>query len=694
MSKRPASSTGPAQDKTAGAPSPESRPRSVTSATKKEDARLRVDVQWADITKADGDAFVVGHYMGVLPQNAELVLDCALSGEPREGAEPPGTVDASKLVLTDLTKRGSIRGSLGDVTFFPWQRRQIVLAGMGGLGTFREPQLRTLARTVVQMLGRVLEGSTICTVLIGSGYGNLTVSEAVWGLLAGACEALAANPTLEIGTLRIVEFRIDRAYEIVRFAQKAAARLGKAWKEKGVTIHVEGEVIDRHGAGGVIPIPFGFSWMLALLAQACHEGPNSALRPSLDALVEQLPPDLRAGVRAALGQVGDETDPRRLGSSAFKLDNERPQETSEVADRVSFLHDGTWLQSAAITNMTTVAARDLDVPLEWVDRIVDDLFAPPQDVAQTLAPDAFRRLVHPELRQPLLASNPLVLEVDRSMVRVPWEMLYDGSDGGSPIGIARPVARQLRTSYSARPADVIARRTPRALVIGDPDDSLACAREEARAVAAILEGHFDVELRLGSADELRLGRIKGIRPADLYDIVGLLQGGEFDLVHYCGHAKFDPEYPDRSGWLFRVRLLTPSKLEGVDRAPRLIFANACVSAGVSRVVADAGAAAGGEPAAQSRPRGDSRLVASLADEFFRRGVADYIGTAWEVPELPAKLFAERFYSEIVSDRKMPIGAAVQAARKSLYDQRREWKDHGSVWAAYQHYGDPTRRMFE
>ncbi len=94
---------------------------------------LVVDVEWADIVRADGDVFVVGHYVGVLPQNAELALDRALSG----------TEEPSRLVLTDLTRRGVIRGALGDVIFFPRaDGRQIVLAGMGRPGTFGEAQFR------------------------------------------------------------------------------------------------------------------------------------------------------------------------------------------------------------------------------------------------------------------------------------------------------------------------------------------------------------------------------------------------------------------------------------------------------------------------------------------------------------------------------------------------------------------------
>jgi hypothetical protein len=82
-------------------------------------------------------------------------------------------------------------------------------------------------------------------------------------------------------------------------------------------------------------------------------------------------------------------------------------------------------------------------------------------------------------------------------------------------------------------------------------------------------------------------------------------------------------------------------------------------------------------------------------------VADYIGTAWEVPELPAKLFADKFYKALLgagqggrSANGATLGEAVQEARKALYEQRTKWGEVGTVWAAYQHYGDPTRTLVQ
>jgi len=196
-------------------------------------AKLRVEVEWANIVNTKGDVYVCGHYIGVLPQNAEWALDCALSGVPSSASRTQITED-THLVLTDLTRRGAIRGALGDIIFFPWRGKgQVVLAGMGRLGSFKEPQLRTLAGSLVQAVGRLIPNPVICTVLIGAGVGNLKVSESVAGLIWGAATAIKADPALNSVTLRIVEYTLDRAYEIVNCVKQAVT---DASKDVGVEI--------------------------------------------------------------------------------------------------------------------------------------------------------------------------------------------------------------------------------------------------------------------------------------------------------------------------------------------------------------------------------------------------------------------------------------------------------------------------
>jgi hypothetical protein len=493
-----------------------------------------------------------------------------------------------------------------------------------------------------------------------------------------------------------VEFRLDRAYEILGAVKSSWQRIAK---KSGMAIDVEDQVIERDGTGGAIPIPFGFSLILASLAQACHDGDGSPLAASVDALVKQLPDKLRTGVLAALRRLGQERNSRKLGL-AFRMVGDDQPPNSTIADRISFTHDGARIQGAAITNLTTVAASTLEVGRSWIDRVVETLRAPSEAEFMNRGRRAFRSLVHPALREKLLLTDPLVLELDRTMARVPWELVHNG---GQPLGVLRPVARQLRTTYSPRPSDVTMRPAWKALVIGDPDGTLPAARKEAAAVAKVFQDHeVDVDVRIGPPDVLGLGTEPGLDPADLFEILELLQSGEYDIVHFAGHAFFKPEFPDRSGWVFKDdAVLTASKLEGVERAPRLVVANACVSAAVSTTFAVPPPGPGAANPATPPPT-DSGIVASLADEFFRRGVADYVGTAWEVPEEPAKLFAELLYKELFAnwkEQRRPndppapsLGVAVQHARTELFRRREEFGEHAATWSAYQHYGDPTRTL--
>jgi hypothetical protein len=229
-------------------------------------------------------------------------------------------------------------------------------------------------------------------------------------------------------------------------------------------------------------------------------------------------------------------------------------------------------------------------------------------------------------------------------------------------------------------------------VIGDPGDpavgeSLEGARTEALRVVEILSARDDVEVdaRIGAPSVPRQGPLSGIKPANRLDILSLLLRGGFDLVHYAGHGDFDEEEPDRVGWVFAGGLLTPRELEQLEQVPAIVIANACLTARTSQAIAAA------KQGSVEDPRSEAALLPSLADEFFRLGVRNYVGTAWEVNDVGATLFAEEFYRAILYDSNgsaggSSFGDAVLAARQALWKQRHLY---GPLWAAYQHYGDPS-----
>jgi hypothetical protein len=280
-----------------------------------------------------------------------------------------------------------------------------------------------------------------------------------------------------------------------------------------------------------------------------------------------------------------------------------------------------------------------------------------------------------------------VIEVDRTMARVHWEACSQFAGGDAipkPMGLDQ-LARQLRTTYSPAPAPPPHRSGPvRALVIGDPGDpdkneDLPGAREEALAVHELLLKHgVASEARIGPPDGEGRGPIPGIPPAGRLEVLRMLLRGGLDLVHYAGHGDFDEAQRDRAGWLFKGGLLTSAELARIDEVPSLVVANACLSARTAETLAAS--------TPDADPRSEAALLPSLADEFFHLGVRNYIGTAWEVNDIGATLFAQTFYKTLFS---ASYGEAVHDARNALYEQRAVY---GPLWAAYQHYGDPSSRL--
>ena len=118
----------------AEASSPPAPPRAGGKA--KPVTRLPVDVVWGDVTRVDADVYVAGHYIGVIPQNAELALDRVVSGIP-QGAKAA----RSDLVITQQSLRGMLRGALGEISLFPGDTRPI------GASSSRSPGWATPART-------------------------------------------------------------------------------------------------------------------------------------------------------------------------------------------------------------------------------------------------------------------------------------------------------------------------------------------------------------------------------------------------------------------------------------------------------------------------------------------------------------------------------------------------------------------
>jgi CHAT domain-containing protein len=154
-------------------------------------------------------------------------------------------------------------------------------------------------------------------------------------------------------------------------------------------------------------------------------------------------------------------------------------------------------------------------------------------------------------------------------------------------------------------------------------------------------------------------------------LLAKFRSGNYDVVHYAGHAFFDPANPARSGILCTGHeVLSGADLAGIGNLPSLVFFNAC----------EAGRVRSAKEQKMRKLDMEKRIERSigLAEAFLRGGVANYVGTYWPVGDAPAETFASTFYTALLAGES--IGQA-------LLDGRTKVRELQSVdWADYIHYG--------
>jgi hypothetical protein len=556
-------------------------------------------------------------------------------------------------------------------------------------------------RELLYAVGALPGVRTVCTVLIGSGKGSLAVREAVGGLVQGIGEAVAElgeGTVLNVPrTLRIVERDLHRACEIVDALEREVAAPQEALSGR-LRLVAKQDLVA--GPGGSVSVEGGIALFVDAALDAARKPGSSVQGQAFTTLLKGIPRTdnvrrlVKEGFERELREIEQEPD-GTSGRRSPKLPRfrvERPPRATNgaIPVRISYWEEDQLVRVAAIHQAATVPERVLRVDRTLIDDLVERMTEPPVDQVNRLC-ELLSRLLVPHDFRSILETGPFVFEVDQSMARVHWEFLAGQMRAGAAfekVALSTPLARQLRTTYSPAPAPPQRPRSDlRALVVGDPGDpalghDLPGARSEALAIYRLLERKgVEVTARIGAPSVPRVGPLEGIEPADRLDVLALLLEGGFDIVHYAGHGDFDPKRPDRAGWLFARGFLTPGELERVEHVPAIVVANACLTARTSQVTA------GGPDEIDSRR--EAALLPSLADEFFRLGVRNYIGTAWEVSDVGAALFAECFYDALLPDedgKSAPFGKAVLKARKALASRE---ATYGPLWAAYQHYGDPT-----
>ena len=261
-----------------------------------------------------------------------------------------------------------------------------------------------------------------------------------------------------------------------------------------------------------------------------------------------------------------------------------------------------------------------------------------------------------------VGDRHLIVVHDAGASRVPWETLcVNGHFPASAAGLSRQyladnlsVAKWLEERRQHTMLNL--------LLIVNPTGDLSGAEAEGKRIRELF----------GSSPAVKIVQRHG-QNAKRTTLLADFRSGQYDIIHYAGHAFFDPVSPERSGILCHNRqVLSGADLVGLGNLPSLVFFNACQAGRIRR---------GTEKKKNELaiPKRVERTV-SLAEAFLRGGIANYLGTYWPVGDEAAEKFASSFYTELLQGQS--IGQALQKGRNAVQDLQ-------SVdWADYIHYGNP------
>jgi hypothetical protein len=347
------------------------------------------------------------------------------------------------------------------------------------------------------------------------------------------------------------------------------------------------------------------------------------------------------------------------------------------------------LRFTTTTRRARSEVRLLGTQRALVDQFVTEAIGTTRDnrrISRTL----FELLLPNELKEAAPDQDNMVLVLDESAARYPWELLEDPSGSrGEPLVIRHGILRQLETREFRESPQGTTELS--ALVIGDPVSSLVPlpgAQREAETVARTLqaEGKLRVEKR--------------IRPV-AQEVIEALYLRPYRVVHLAGHGIYrfpraglpgvsaPAPVPGATGSKEQETqpqtvtgmvigdgmFLTPVEVRQMRSVPDLVFINCCHLGYIE---------AGG--------RGDSGLreynvfAANVATEYIGMGVRAVIAAGWAVDDAAAMTFATAFYNHMLAG--VPFGESVKRARRETYDLHTST----NTWGAYQCYGDPDFRL--
>jgi len=258
-------------------------------------------------------------------------------------------------------------------------------------------------------------------------------------------------------------------------------------------------------------------------------------------------------------------------------------------------------------------------------------------------------------------SRNLLVTMDDALVGIPWEILHDGEEF---FCLRFNMGRKVHTSHTVLNSGIRNNEAKiKMWILADPTNDLPNSYNEGDTLGRKLEkwgDDLEVFLETTYIDSKKIFR----------------RIFEFDIIHYAGHAVFNHENPNLSGWHLKDGYLTAQQIMhmsgGKKKLPSLIFSNACQSGHTS------------EWSQMEPDRWSNYQAFDMVNAFLRCGVRHYIGTFQDIPDPASFNLALNFYNCMMQSNS--VGESLRRARLQAIDQ---YGQDSLIWANYMLYGDPT-----
>ena len=251
-------------------------------------------------------------------------------------------------------------------------------------------------------------------------------------------------------------------------------------------------------------------------------------------------------------------------------------------------------------------------------------------------------------------KDPIIIESNDGEIL--WETIHDGNNF---IALEHPIGRVLKTKEEARVNEFERGEKLKFLMICNPTGDLESTEKEVNYIESILKQKVIIE---------KLVREKATRE----NILKALESGQYDVIHYAGHA--DSESEGQAALLASDGKIFSSEIKKALMGRPYVYLNACGS--------------GKESMDESKDATQVSDTEGLASAFILGGAIGFMGAMWRLPDKSAAEFSVSFYDGLIDNLK--VGEACRQARLTI----RKQNPADITWAAFLQYGDPVQRLRE